>query len=144
MMWIVVSNSHTCQLYDYNKQIKKLTLVKTLNHPESKLKGTELNTDGPGHFATSTGAHGSFSPKHEPQEIEIDDFSREIANALSEARKINLFTQLIIAAQPRMNGLITKHLESHVKACVLHNIIKDCSHLTESEMLATIDNTLCP
>lgn len=133
--WILTADSNTCRLYNYSEKPEQLTLVKEIKHPENKLRDIELTSDKPGHYKTSSGAHGAFSQPSDPKEIKIEDFSREIAKALEHGRNTHGYEKLIVIAPPHMNGLLLQHLNKHVSDLITHNIKKDIPHFTDHELL---------
>lgn len=135
VVWLIVANSETCKIFDYKKNEHQLTLVKKLNHFQSKLKGSELISDRPGHYQTYSTARGTYSSNEDPKEVEFEKFSREIAHELDKARKANQYNHLTLIAPPHMTGLINLHLDIHVKNCIKNNLIKDYVKLTERELL---------
>ncbi len=136
MIWIINANSNICRIYNFQKSKSLLTLLKEINHPESRLKAEELLTsDRPGHYQTSYGAHGAYSPHMEAKEVEIDHFAREIASEINEGRNKQLYDKLIVIAAPKMSGLLFKHIDKHAKEMVINDIQKDLIHLTETELL---------
>src|SRR5271154_5112762 len=106
MTWLVTANTNNCRIFNYEKKLKKLTLIKELNHPESRLKGIDLTSDKPGHYRSDGSAHGAYSPHEEAKENEVIFFSHQIVKELDAARKTNQFKELILAVPPHMNGLI--------------------------------------
>lgn len=135
MTWLITANTNSCRIFQYDKKSKSLTLVKELIHNESRLKGIDLESDKPGHYLTTSSAHGTFQPHKEPKEIEVDHFAQNIAKELDQGRRTNQYEKLILAIPPHMHGLLNQHLESHVKNCINLNINKDYTHLTEKEIL---------
>lgn len=136
MIWITSANTNTCRIYSYDKNHSKLTLLKEIKHPEMRLKTSDsLTTDRPGHYQTSESARGAYSPHMDAKEIEIDNFSREIADELDKGRKANLYEKLILISAPHMHGLINHHLNKYVKDMMINSIEKDLIHLNERELL---------
>ncbi len=135
LTWVLSTNSNACRIYHYRKELKQLTLVKEILHPENKLRDIDLTSDKPGHYKANGGAHGAFSQQSDPKEIKIDNFSRDLAKELDHNRTVHAYEKLILIAPPHMNGLLFQHLNKHVKELVAHNIEKDLSHLTEHELL---------
>ncbi|MDP3559104.1 MAG: host attachment protein [Legionellaceae bacterium] len=133
--WVLATNTNMCRLYCYSKRLDQLTLLKEIQHPENKLRDSELTSDKPGHYQTSGTARGAYSQRTDPKEIKIEDFSREIAKELNCGRSANTYEHLIVSAAPHMNGLLFQHLNKHVKNLVTHNIKKDVMHFNERELL---------
>lgn len=135
MTWIVSANSNLCRIYSFEPHEKKITLLKTLSHPENREKsGDYFTSDRPGHYQSGT-AHGSYQPHTDPKENGIQHFSREIADTLDHSRAKNEYTKLILIAEPRMMGLLLEHCKKHVKELIVNQIHKDIVHYTDHELL---------
>lgn len=136
MIWVVAANAVACRIFQYNKHPEKLTMIKEIDHPENRLKKEEfLTSDKPGHYKSSTTHHGAYSPRTDPKDVEIDSFARQIAKELDHGRKTDAFKKLIIITTPHMDGLISQHLNKHVKEAIRNNIQKDPQHINENEIL---------
>lgn len=143
MIRVIVTDSNTCCIYNYQKDSSSLTLHKKLQHLENKLKTTELVSDSKGQYKTDGSAgHGSFTQPTDPKEIKIDRFAREISKELDAGRTRNEYDSLVLIAAPHIHGLINSHLNKHVKEQVTHAIQKDLLHLSSKELLSYLqDNT---
>lgn len=143
MTWIVVANSNLCRIYSVSKNTGELSVVTEMAHPESKLKRSDyLTSDRPGRYQTDYSTGGSYSQPTDPKEVEIDNFSREIAQELNKGRNDHAYTHLIIITDPHMNGLLTKHLDKHVKELIKKEIKKDVVQLPNHELLNFIKESL--
>jgi protein required for attachment to host cells len=136
MKWIITANSNDCKIY---KQLSdQLLLIKEISHPENKLKSHDLGTDRPGHYQTGASAHGAYSPHHDKQETNIDNFAREIAHVLNDARNQNEYNELITIMPAHMDGLLIQHLNKHVQQAITQTIQKNIMHLSTDELLTLI------
>jgi protein required for attachment to host cells len=133
--WVAVVNSNTCQIYSYSKKPEQLTLLKEIDHPESKLKNSELTSDKSGSYKARDAVRGNYSPHMDAKEIEINNFAREVAKTLGHERSLNSYDRLILIASARTTGLIFQHIDKHVKELITHNIQKDILHLANHELL---------
>lgn len=89
--WIVLTNTNVCKIYDHHRKNHQLTLIKELQHSQSKAKGTEILTDRPGHYKTREATRGTYEPRTGSKEVEVEKFIHEIANELESARNFNLY-----------------------------------------------------
>lgn len=135
MKLVVNTNTNKCRIYHYDKHPAQLTFLKELNHPESKLRSSEITSDRPGHYQGGESARGAYSPHMEPKEIEIDNFSREIAKELNQERNNKQYDELIVIAPAQMNGLLFEHINKHVKEMVINKIQKNLLHMADHELL---------
>lgn len=134
MKWIMVANSNDCRIYEYDKNIKKLTLIDEINHPENKLKVHDFVTDHSGHYKSGGANRGSYEPEVNLRDTAIDNFAREMATRLNVGRTKNAYDDLTLLMPPVMEGLLTKHLNKHIVSSI-HNIIqKNLMHLSEHEL----------
>lgn len=134
MVWVVSANTNTCRIYDYQKP-KTLNCIKEIQHPESKLKTSELVTDKPGHYQAGNTGRGAYSPRTDIKDVEKDKLARAIALEVNAGRNQHAFDELVIIAEPHMNGLLFNHFNKHVKDLVSKNIKKDLHALKEDELL---------
>lgn len=142
--WIIIANTAAARIYStiHTDGHLHLELVHELSHPESKMKGIDLVTDGSGKYrgeATGT-IQGKYQPPTDPKAHEHDIFAREIVELLENARTQNRFGTLIIVADPHFHGLIDKHLKNHaqVNKLVKKHIQKNYINATEQELLALL------
>ncbi len=135
MEWVIITNTNTCRIYNYDKKHVKLSLLTEISHPDLKLKTSDvITTERPGHYHKGESARGAYEPRMDPKEVEIDRFSHEIAALLDKGRNENAYEKLIIITAPHMNGLLFKHLNKHVKELVAKNIQKDLLNMNEREI----------
>lgn len=102
---------------------KEFNLHDTLLHPESRMKGSNIASDRPGHYKSRADGHGAFVERSDPKDYKADRFANEISHYVKDAHNKNKYRELIIAASPPFHGLIKKHLEKGVEESVV-NILK--------------------
>ncbi|MDH5216800.1 MAG: host attachment protein [Gammaproteobacteria bacterium] len=138
--WYVIANSSEAKVYLSDNESKELNLHDTLVHPESRMKGSNIVSDRPGHYESHGDGHGSFVEKTNPKDYEADRFANEIGHYLKDAYNKNQYKELIIAASPHFHGLINKHLEKHVEEAVVKHIEKDLTGIAANQITKTITN----
>jgi len=138
--WFVIANSSEAKVYLSDTDSQELSLHDTLLHPESRMKGSNIASDRPGHYASRGDGHGSFVEKTDPKDYEADRFATEIGHYLKNAHNKNQYKELVIAASPHFHGLIKKHLERHVEETVVKHIEKDLTGLATNQIKKTITN----
>ncbi|WP_392537803.1 host attachment protein [Legionella sp. 227] len=132
--WVLAADTNTCRIYKSTTKPYDLTLIKELQHPQSKLRDIELTSGKPGRYNTGTTTHGTYTQQSDPKEIEIDNFARTIAEELDNSRNAHDYDNLIVIAAPHMNGLLFHHINKHVTHLVTHNLKNDVIHFTEKEL----------
>ena len=109
-VWILVANGCKAFLYQTKHlRNKELSLLATFDHPESREKDQDLVSDHQGKLQTGHGARSAYEA-HDPKEIEIENFAKQLSRHLDAGRKQNKFEKLLIIAHPHFYGLIHKNL----------------------------------
>ncbi|WP_454784640.1 host attachment protein [Legionella sp. WA2024007413] len=134
MKWIVTANTNNCRIYEYQEDA--LNLLKEISRPENKLKDSELVTDKPGRYNSSysKGGGGVYDPHTEIEDVQDNNFSREIALELNEARNKNLYKELVIVMPAQIEGLFSKHLNKNATDLIKLKIQKNLMHLSDKEL----------
>jgi len=135
--WILVANaSEACLYHGKGLKSKELTRVHSFSHPESREKGIDLTTDGPGSFKTNHSARSSYEKSH-PKEVEAELFAKELTDYLDKGRRQNEFDDLLIFAPAHFYGLMHKHLSKHLD--YTKHLAKDYTKCTLEELVKHID-----
>lgn len=138
MEWIVTANTNNCRIYEYHDNA--LNLLKEISRPENKLKDSEISSDKPGRYNSSNSSGGgTYAPHTEIEDIQDNDFAREIALELNEARNQNSYKKLVIIMPAQIEGLFSKHLNKNVKDLIKLTIQKNIMHLSEKELIGYLD-----
>lgn len=142
MILVITANSNKCRLYHLNKNKSELVFYKEISHPENKLKSSDLTSDKSGHYKTTMGNRGAYSPHMDAKDVKIDDFSREIARELNVERNQNTYDHLVLVAPPHIMGLLQQHLDKHVKELIAKDIQKDLLHLSQADLMAFLKDSV--
>jgi protein required for attachment to host cells len=103
--WIVVANASLARVFKREIPTGPLLAVSTMEHPESRAKGSELGDDRPGHEANDFSAGGNrFEPRTDPRRKEHRRFAHEIAERLDDALARGEFGSLAIYASDPFLG----------------------------------------
>jgi len=131
--WILVANASKAFLYSSeNLYTGDLQLVEELRHPESREKGVDLITDGPGGYATDHGARSAYE-KSRPKEDEAEIFAIKLASLLKDGNYNHDYEQLVLVVTSHFYGLMKKHMDFVVDEFV--HIDKDYTQLTQRELI---------
>lgn len=140
--WIVIANASMALIYAASRNKKDIQLLKKIEHPESRLKGVDLNTDGPGRYKTPEApVGGSYVEEKPPKEIEAEKFAHELVKELEKAHQEKIFSELFIFAPPHFHGLVNKMLSESINKVSKH-IQKDYTHIPGQELPDTIRKEL--
>lgn len=137
--WIVVASSTKALIYKVTKTRLEgqgaPELIKTLTHPESRLKETELLTGSlQGHHTAPFSTQGTYEHHADVHREEQMKFARELAHFLNQELNEHHYEHLVICAEPRFYGLLKEVLSEQVLEALLKHVPKDYIPLPESEL----------
>lgn len=137
MIWVISLNSSLGHIYSYEPKNHTLILLESLENPSAKLKESNLTSDRPGHYQTMHSAKGAYEAPHSPHEIELDHFTKNVADFLKKGLDNHQYTQLILCSAPHAGGILLSNLDKHVAQTLLANIKKN---LVEADPSALINH----
>jgi len=133
--WILVANASVARLFKRDSPSDPLVPLPTMEHPESRMKGSQLADDRPGHEATDNSSGGNrFEPRSDPRRKEHRRFAREIAARLDDALLADEFTSLWICSSDPFLGEVKAALSDAVRHRLQHTIDSDFTTLGVGEL----------
>jgi protein required for attachment to host cells len=124
--YALVANRASAALYRTMGPGVAPELVRRFDHPEGRLKSSEINTDRPGRGfdKSGVGSH-SFSPEEGPVEKVARDFANTLAKDLQHARQNSEYDELALIAPPRMLGYLRDAMDTPTRGLVYGELAKD-------------------
>ncbi len=139
--WLLVADATRARLFQYDGFGAPLTLLKELEHLESREKIHDLVTDRPGRVAQSHTAphagHGSRSGTESevsPKRLEHERFARQLAGELDAGLGKNAYGRLILVANPEFLGTLRQMGSSQVLKRTVASVDKDYTMLPIKEL----------
>jgi len=132
--WLIVANSSLARLFRF-VTLRELEEIKVFEHPESRLHNLDFTTDRPGRDFESmgTGRH-ALEPKVLPKQQEFEEFAKQLADYLEQARQHGDFDTLYIAASPMLLGMLRQALNPNTTKLIKGEIDKDITHMPIREI----------
>ncbi len=125
---VLVADGAYAKLYTTRSQTGELDLWEEYAHPASRLKNTELTTDGPGIGQDSIGqGRHSMGHESEAQQLEAQQFAVEIAAKLNSSIADDIHKIYIIAPPRflgRLRGAISPQVRKRVAAEIDHDLVR--------------------
>jgi protein required for attachment to host cells len=137
-IWVVVAKGDQAKVYAVKHHPRKLVLVTELEHPESRLKKTELIANEGGNHDTRPLARGNASFHSNPRRETHTAFAKQITEFLEQARNHQHFEELIIVADPQFHGFLNNEFSKPLQELISKHIQKNYIDLPEQELLAII------
>ena len=135
MIWVISLNSSLGHIYSYESKDHRLILLKSLENPNAKLKESDLVSDRPGHYQTMHSAKGAYEAPSSPHEVELDHFTKILANFLKKGLDNHQYKQLILCSAPHVGGVLLSNLDKQVTQALLINIKKNFVEENESVLI---------
>lgn len=129
MIWIISLNGSLGHIYSYEPDQHNLVFLKSLTNPSAHLKDRDILTDKPGHYKTAHSAKGAYEAPSDPHEVELDRFTRNLADLLKKGLNNHQYKQLILCAPPHVGGALLRNLDKQVENALLVNIKKNFAQL---------------
>lgn len=134
--WLVVANASKARILEEPDKPGAYVHIADLVHPQSRQKGSELETDAPGHV--QGGAHGaggaSFDHRTGARERERDRFAREIATTLNAAIAAGQCAGVVLVASNPFLGHVKAHLSEQARKALVRCVASDYTSLRDAEL----------
>jgi protein required for attachment to host cells len=140
--WIVVANSSTARIYENTGINKGLHLINQMEHPESRMKGSDLVSDRPGHMQSVGNGHGARQQATDPKQNEAEHFALDLAKTLDHGRGEHKYERLIVVASNPFLGTLKSRLSNQVQALVSDAIEKDYTKATDKELAGHLSHCI--
>lgn len=139
--FVLVADGSRARLFAKTDDTSKFALIEAFDHPESRLKNSELMADKPGRtFASGPTNHARSAKEYRtnPKRVEAEKFAREIRHRLATHLDGHAFDDLVIAAPPKFLGLLRSTLstDDNMLGRVIAWHEKDYTQLTDLSDLA--------
>ena len=133
--WILLANASHARLLSRDSATDPLVPLATLEHPESRLKASQLADDRPGHEATDNSSGGNrYEPRSDVRRKEHQRFAREIAHRLDAGLAAGEFNAVWLFASSPFLGELKAQLSDAVNKRVHLALDSDLTALGLAEI----------
>jgi protein required for attachment to host cells len=140
--WILLADAASARLYVSGERPGDWTLLRQLEHAESRMRPSELLSDKPGRVKQSTGSRAALEPPTPRKKVEAERFARELAQVLDEGVVSGGCERLVLVAPPAFLGVLRDKLPPRVAARVSDVIEKDYLHLDQPTLKKRLEREL--
>ncbi|HFE48035.1 MAG TPA: host attachment protein [Chromatiaceae bacterium] len=125
-IWVLAADSSHAQLLQAEKRNGPLLAVEAFTHPESRLKNSDLDSDGRGRSFDSAGqGRHAVEPQVDSHEMQAVRFAHELCAHLREKALEKAFSRIYILAAPGFLGKLRDCLDDNVKKRISGEISKN-------------------
>ena len=133
--WILLANAAIARLFRRDPPADALIPLETLEHPQSRLKGSQLSGERPGHEATDHSSGGNrYEPREDVRRKEHRHFAKEVAERLNAGLLKNEYGALRIFASDPFLGELKAQLSPAVTKQVRAAVDLDMTSLGLAEI----------
>ena len=141
--WILIGDSSRARLFSRNGVKGPWKLVRSLEHPESRLPDSELAGRQRGRQQQSGGiGRPAMEPVTMPKEVEREAFAAELGHLLDHEYDVNSYSDLVLIAPPHFLGLLRKTLGGKLRKRVIAELDKDYTLLPVHELQPRVEQWL--
>ena len=142
--WMLIADASKARLYAFHKALlfkeplpKHLDLIGEFLHPQSRMKGIDLETDKMGSYG-----RGAYAEPTLPKAHEADEFAAQLSHQLEDARKQESYQDIILVAPASFMGLLQKHMTTETHKLVSKTIEKNYTYQHDQEFLKNLLDAL--
>jgi protein required for attachment to host cells len=131
-IWVVVANSSRAHIFKAEGN-QKLSLVNSMEHPESRLRPQDLIEGKPGHSNSTTGAvRHAMETRADPKDVESIAFAKEIVQHLETSQ--GQIEKIYFSASPIFLGQVRPLMNKHLHGLIAGEVTKDLTTLKPDEI----------
>jgi len=114
-------------LFEGNFPVKKpFSLIEQIDHPEGRLKNSELDADQPGRSMGSVSrVSHAYSENADSKRTLARHFARDLVARLEKGRVENRFRKVMLIAESRFLGELRSAMGSHLEKMVAGSLEKE-------------------
>lgn len=146
--WIVVADGSRARFFEPGGDPRTLvpSVQTEMTAAEARRPTRDLVTDRPGRgFASArSDARHALEPAHDIHKMQKHDFTVRLAEVLDRAFGEGLFVRLVLVAPDRSLGELRSLLSARVKKAITHEVAKDLTGATPSQLHAFLVDALPP
>jgi len=139
--WVLVADSSHATLVEADRDLERWRLLRDIDHPDGRSKESELTRGSRGRTSPrnrDAARRAAMAPPTSPQQVEIERFSRELAELLQQGYDHDQFIELMLVAPPEFLGLLRAAIPDTVRGCVTDEIGKNLTKERPTELMALL------
>ncbi len=141
--WVMVADASRARFFRAENRNGPLQEMADRLHVESRLKGRDLETDGPGRSFDRAGqGRHAMGKEVDVKTHEAQRFARELCDYLDKSAAANEYDKLYIVAAPAFLGLVRDCLANPVRKRVAGEVSKDMVNQDVQAIRATLPDFL--
>lgn len=133
--WTVAAHSAGASIFEKRSPSDQYEEIQILDHPESRLRNRDLDSDGPGKTKDRVGfSKHAYTREKSSHEIRTNEFAHTLGALLNRALVDHKYGHLLLLGPPKFLGKLRAALSKEVTAMVTQSISLDWAGLSSNEM----------
>lgn len=132
--WILIADGARARIFVNDGPGKGLKPAISKEFATENLPTREIISDRPGTNASGGAVRHGYAPRVDWHRFEKHRFAASMAAILNKEAKRHAFARLVLVAPPEPLGSLRASLDNATRGCVIKEIGKDLTNLTEHEL----------
>lgn len=139
--WVVVADSKSAHIYC--KTVNRLAVIinEENDFPIRKQNGAHSNR-GHSSGSHSETVHYCSNPEDRQNHLQLSSFIYKLAEILDKAEKEKIFDKLVVIAPSAVLGEMRSHFSTNVQQCIMAELNKNLTSLSERKLYDYLENIL--
>jgi protein required for attachment to host cells len=146
--WIVAADAGRARIFADAGHAQPLQEIDDMVNTAQRMRISDKMTDRLGPTSAGKSIHNTggaapnkqYEPPQTQDEQDAETFARDLSSMLLQRHQQGQYDQLVIAAAPRMLGLLRKQLDPRVQALVTREINKDYTSFSPAQLRAQLES----
>lgn len=142
--WVLIANASTARCFEQEAD-GGLTGLESFSHPESRMRGSALGSDRPGHIehlGRGPKSGSSYQPRVDPKSLEHEKFAQELAAYLNAAVAAHRCERVFVIASNPFLGQLKSHLNAQTAQRLAGGVAADLTSYDGKELQTRVDGAL--
>lgn len=135
--WTIVADASRARIFETNGVDNELREMRTLVHPASRLKTSDLVSDRSGRIGKPTG-RAAMEARTTAHDVEADEFAAILADEMDKALEHRQCSSLVLVVPPRFLGRLRSVISHRVLNAVTKTIEKELTQCSADELAAAL------
>jgi protein required for attachment to host cells len=133
--WVLVADRSRARIFHAVPEVQPSYIVlANFDHPESRQKAQETESDSPGRVQLRGSARSAVEPHIDRTHLTAQHFAAELIEYLKVACQARRFERLVVVAPPLFLGTLRKMYTSQLQQKIVLEVSKDLVGVTEPDL----------
>lgn len=137
--WTIVADASRARIFETSGMRDQFKEVRTLVHPASRLKTSELVTDQAGRLSKGPG-HAAMEARTSAHDVQANEFAAIVADEMDKALEHRQCSAFVLVVPPRFLGRLRSVISHRVMNAVVKTVQKEMTQCAEYELAEALSD----